>query len=369
MPDVGPNYSLPSAYFVQSGDTIIPSQHNGPMEDLAAALNRRMMRNGTAAMTGNLQMGGNRVTGMAAGTQPTDSARMDQIVPVGGGTVTGSLKFGANYNITSATGFGAFVGLYAETGNFIAQARAAAEVTTPLFRGFHGVNETFRVSANGSLAISGSYTGSGAGLTNIPDAALPDSVMRTAWNLTAGSGLTGGGSGAANRTISMGTPSSVGDTTTNAVTGTSHTHEIGPTIARSATRTDAGAGLMGGGSHAADRTISMGTPSAITPTSTDSATGSTHSHSLSNATVRVLIAQSAPGVTGTFIFAKFNANLNPGSIVSGGNLYPARMMRPGSDWGGRAVIDARATSLTGSWMCLGWSDGANDSATLFMRVE
>lgn len=45
-------------------------------------------------------------------------------------------------------------------------------------------------------------------------------------NITAGNGLTGGGQLNANRTIAMGTPSSITATTTNSVTSTSHTHEI-----------------------------------------------------------------------------------------------------------------------------------------------
>lgn len=48
-------------------------------------------------------------------------------------------------------------------------------------------------------------------------------------SISAGNGLTGGGDLSANRTISMGTPSTVGPSTTNAVSGTTHTHALDAT--------------------------------------------------------------------------------------------------------------------------------------------
>lgn len=45
-------------------------------------------------------------------------------------------------------------------------------------------------------------------------------------------------------------------------------------------KVSAGAGLSGGGDLNADRTISMGTPSTITSTSTNSASGTTHTHAI-----------------------------------------------------------------------------------------
>lgn len=45
--------------------------------------------------------------------------------------------------------------------------------------------------------------------------------------ITAGAGLTGGGDLSGNRTITLGTPSTITGTTTNSVTADSHTHELG----------------------------------------------------------------------------------------------------------------------------------------------
>ena len=48
---------------------------------------------------------------------------------------------------------------------------------------------------------------------------------------TAGNGLTGGGTLAASRTLTLGTPSNITNSTTNSVTATSHTHALGFTAA------------------------------------------------------------------------------------------------------------------------------------------
>lgn len=75
-------YTLPPSYFVQTGDTILPNQHNPPMEDMANALTNSVDRDGRTVMTGNLQMGGNKITGLSDGENPGDAARIAQVVRV-----------------------------------------------------------------------------------------------------------------------------------------------------------------------------------------------------------------------------------------------------------------------------------------------
>lgn len=48
-------YSLPGGYLAVGGNTIQPSQHNPPLEDIAAALTARLMRSGAGGMTGPLK--------------------------------------------------------------------------------------------------------------------------------------------------------------------------------------------------------------------------------------------------------------------------------------------------------------------------
>lgn len=79
-------YTLPPSYLAVSGETIEPEQHNPPLEDIAQALTDSLPRSGVAPMTGNLQMGANKITNLAAGTDAGDAVRRDQVaglVPLG----------------------------------------------------------------------------------------------------------------------------------------------------------------------------------------------------------------------------------------------------------------------------------------------
>lgn len=49
-------YSLPIIYLAVTGATILAAQHNGPMEDIEAALTESLPRSGTAPMTGPLKL-------------------------------------------------------------------------------------------------------------------------------------------------------------------------------------------------------------------------------------------------------------------------------------------------------------------------
>lgn len=78
------SYSLPSGYLATSGQTIQPSQHNPPMEDLAAALSQTVVRDGRAPMTGNLNMGEFRITNMGDAEDDNDAvtkSQLDQSLP------------------------------------------------------------------------------------------------------------------------------------------------------------------------------------------------------------------------------------------------------------------------------------------------
>ncbi|MFT8308492.1 hypothetical protein [Acetobacter malorum] len=77
--DTNGNYSLPTIYYAISGTVINPSQHNTPLEDVQAALNRTLLRDGSAPLTGPLNANSNKITGVADGTNNTDVATFRQI--------------------------------------------------------------------------------------------------------------------------------------------------------------------------------------------------------------------------------------------------------------------------------------------------
>lgn len=65
----------------------------------------------------------------------------------------------------------------------------------------------------------------------------PSTVVRQTRTISAGDGITGGGNLEANRTITLGTPSTVGNGSSNSVTSTSHTHNLTLTSANIAIET------------------------------------------------------------------------------------------------------------------------------------
>src|SRR5215204_288938 len=98
--DGGGTYSLPAGYLATTGQVILASTHNVGLEDLAAAMTASLPRNGAAAMTDALNMGGFAITNAAAIT---------------GTVITGTaLKFAQAADIASAatTDIGAALGNY-----------------------------------------------------------------------------------------------------------------------------------------------------------------------------------------------------------------------------------------------------------------
>ena len=117
MPTSGGIYFLIPSYRAVAGQTIRTEQHNPVLEDIAQALTDRLPRNGTAPMTGNLPMSGNRITGLANGIADTDAATMGQIVPynvtleqIAAQVITaGSMLYAVDsvtWGVTSVTAFG-----------------------------------------------------------------------------------------------------------------------------------------------------------------------------------------------------------------------------------------------------------------------
>ncbi|UXT59636.1 hypothetical protein FY134_18230 [Agrobacterium fabrum] len=96
--DSNGNYTLPTSYFVENGDTVLPIQHNPPFEDVAQALSATLVRDGRSPMSGDLKMGTHKITFLAEGTSNTDAvnkAQMDtalgSYLPLTGGTLTDTL--------------------------------------------------------------------------------------------------------------------------------------------------------------------------------------------------------------------------------------------------------------------------------------
>lgn len=82
--DSNGNYTLPTSYFVENGDTVLPIQHNPPFEDVAQALSLAFLRDGRSPMIGDLPMGSKRIINLAPGVAAADAvtkAQLDALSP------------------------------------------------------------------------------------------------------------------------------------------------------------------------------------------------------------------------------------------------------------------------------------------------
>lgn len=128
--------------------------------------------------------------------------------------------------------------------------------------------------------------------------------------------------------------------------------------ANGTTTITAGNGLTGGGSLAANRTLTLGTPGTISDTSTNTAAADTHTHAVSTTLARDQIKDSAVGSVGSYAMLKhqLTAILNPGSTVSGADLM----------YSTASGINT-STAVSGTWRCMGYANGAQ--VTLFLRIS
>lgn len=83
MPRISGIYTLPTGNPVTTGTTITSNWANTTLSDIGTTLTNSIATDGQTAMTGNLPMGGNKITDMANGTASTDAATVAQAVPTG----------------------------------------------------------------------------------------------------------------------------------------------------------------------------------------------------------------------------------------------------------------------------------------------
>lgn len=75
----GGDYTLPAGALVADGTSIDAADLNTPLQDIETSLNLALLRDGRVAMSGNLAMGSNKLTGLTDGSAATDSATLKQV--------------------------------------------------------------------------------------------------------------------------------------------------------------------------------------------------------------------------------------------------------------------------------------------------
>ena len=139
-------YSLPAGNPVVSGTTITSAWANSTLNDIATALTGSVAADGQTPMTGTLNLGTNRITGVANGTLPTDAINLSQLNDpsitgnvdilgtlhvVGATTLDSTLSVGGNVTVTgdgTFSGNGAFNG----TGDVKIAVGTTAQRPTPI---------------------------------------------------------------------------------------------------------------------------------------------------------------------------------------------------------------------------------------------
>jgi hypothetical protein len=125
MPRSSGTYTLPAGNPVVTGTTITSTWANTTFSDVATALTGSVATDGTSPMTGILQMGNNKITGVADGTASSDVATVNQISnpTITGGTIDGAPIGAANPRN------GAFLAISATTAAF--SGTSTAPTVTP----------------------------------------------------------------------------------------------------------------------------------------------------------------------------------------------------------------------------------------------
>jgi len=167
----------------------------------------------------------------------------------------------------------------------------------------------------------------------IEDADLPSTIVRTSRQIIAGNGLTGGGALSADVTVTMGTPSSLTATSTNAVTSTSHTHAIttGAAVGLSVSSTS----TEGGGTAIARADHTHAITSSSNP-------GEAASILASDASGYLRLIRLGLGVAPTVALEVSGAAGQPGIVVQRRTLQPS--IKAGSS-DGFMIIDSSGTNL------------------------
>lgn len=81
--DVNGNVTPPPGTIVNSGDSILPSQHNPVVTDYAAMLEQSLSRDGQGGMRAPLNMSGFKITNVGTATLPSDAVSLGQLGAIG----------------------------------------------------------------------------------------------------------------------------------------------------------------------------------------------------------------------------------------------------------------------------------------------
>lgn len=166
------SYSLPTGTIVSTGDTILVSQHNPPLTDLATAVGNSLDRDGKGGMRADLPMGGNKITNLADGVDDTDAVTVGQVASLGAIPIGAVLDYwgatppaGYLFPVGQAVSRTTYAALFALIGTTAGAGDGSTTFNLPDYRGRVGAgkDDMGGTSAARLSTMSGTTLGSAGG--------------------------------------------------------------------------------------------------------------------------------------------------------------------------------------------------------------
>lgn len=164
--DSNGNYTLPAIYKAQAGTVIMTEQHNTPFEDVQAALNKALLRDGSVPFLANINANNFRIINLASGVSGNDAVNVSQLNTSIGPLLSGTLgviatnkdQNGLGLHLNGSTSRASFIyasgsGDLAWYSDIATEAQSRAAADTSLSNAIAA--ETTRAKAAEATAVSG----------------------------------------------------------------------------------------------------------------------------------------------------------------------------------------------------------------------
>lgn len=167
-------YTLPNGYLAVTGQDILPSNHNPPLEDIGSVLSQAFYRTGVAPMLADLNFNTFKGVGLANGTVNSDAVNLSQLNGIVAATGSNKIKLAATTNN------GVTIQYFTQVIN--TDAGGAGVVNFPTL--FTSIPFVIAVAGDGNSVIQmrpapGAITISGFSFLTIP--AVPSAPYRVNW--------------------------------------------------------------------------------------------------------------------------------------------------------------------------------------------